>query len=66
MVVSNGSQRLTKEEVHIAFEGNIESSRLDRRELNPRPKKPAMQRLRVFPILFIQRRPKEPAKAITA
>ena len=29
MVVSNGSQRLTKEEVHIAFEGNIESSRLD-------------------------------------
>jgi hypothetical protein len=28
MVVSNGSQRLTKEEVHIAFEGNIESSRL--------------------------------------
>ena len=33
-----------------------------RRELNPRPKKPAVQRLRVYPILVFQRLPKEPAR----
>jgi hypothetical protein len=33
-----------------------------RRELNPRPKKPAVQSLRVYPALLVQRLPKEPAK----
>ena len=34
-----------------------------RRELNPRPKKPAVQRLRVYPILFFKQLSKESAKA---
>ncbi len=37
-----------------------------RRELNPRPKKPDVQRLRVYPILFFKQLSKEPAKARVA
>jgi hypothetical protein len=37
-----------------------------RRELNPRPRKPEVQSLRVYPVLAFQRLPKEPAKARAA
>jgi hypothetical protein len=37
-----------------------------RRELNPRPKKPAVKSLRVYPVLSVQRLPKKPARATAA